>query len=305
MTVPTEPGAIPGLFPLPTDQEAGMTLECWVATHAAPWTGVQYRCFLRRFQVFRRAVPDLPFGAQVQRWLDTMPVSQGVAARSALKHAYGRRACVWESLELRRYRRNEARLMAGLLGPDERAKLRAACLSPRELAIVECCWTLRRFEVAALRWGDLDLTRGVVYVRLGKGRKASWTLLPSSTRDALMRWCEAAGAPPAEAPVFPIEPGRPGLPGSGGHPAKIGQPLTPGGIGKIVQILLTRAGLWTRGMGAAHRFRRSFATEYLRANRSDVLGLQQLMRHDDVATTQRYVFFTREDLAARLDQITL
>ena len=87
-----------------------------------------------------------------------------------------------------------------------------------------------------------------------------------------------------------------------GDPAR---PYTPGGLGKIVQAILTRAGCWWRGLGAAHRFRRSFATEYLRENREDLVGLQRLMRHKQVSTTARYCFLQPADLAPRLSRVTL
>jgi integrase len=141
-----------------------------------------------------------------------------------------------------------------------------------------------------LCWGDLDLARGMITVRKGKGSKPSWTLLPPSTRGALAAWFEAAGSPPPATPVFPVRRGR--------H-------YTPEGLGKRVQQLLRRAGVWTSGNGNCHRFRRSFATTYLKTNPADLTGLMRLMRHENIATTQRYVWYEPENLAPRMQALEL
>jgi hypothetical protein len=134
MIVSTEPGAILGLRPRPIDAAAARTaLERWGVVHAAPWTLFQYQCFLRRFEAHQRAHPEpLDFLEQVQGFLDTLPVSQGVSARAALKHAYARTACDWGAVVLKPYRRNELRLAAGVLREEARAKVRAATTGPGE-----------------------------------------------------------------------------------------------------------------------------------------------------------------------------
>jgi site-specific recombinase XerC len=149
---------------------------------------------------------------------------------------------------------------------------------------------LRRAEVAALRWGSLDLERGMISVLMGKGQKPSWTLLPRSAPAALAAWFLAAGSPPDSAHVFSTPSGR---------------PYTPNGIGRAVHRLLVRANLWTRGIGCAHRLRRSFATTYMKAHPGDLTGLMRLMRHENIATTQRYVWYEPEDLAPRMAALEL
>jgi integrase len=144
--------------------------------------------------------------------------------------------------------------------------------------------------VARLCWEDLDLSRRVAYVHHGKGDKAAWTLLPAEACAALAAWYETAGRPAGSTPVFP------GC--QGGH-------CCPESIGRRVQKLLKRAGLWSRGIGSAHRFRRTFATQFLRANPGDLEGLRRLMRHEQIATTVRYAFLEPEDLAARLARVQL
>jgi integrase len=297
MTVTPEPGAAPGLSPKQLT-EATDRFEAYLTRRCTPWTAYQSRRLWLRFLAHVGAAPARTLFDQAQAWLDTLPASQQGLARVLLRMAFGDRACDWKALALKRYRRNELRLAAGVLRDDARAKVRAACCGPKETALIECLWVLRRGEVAALRWGDLDLDRGLISVLKGKGAKPSWTLLPPATPPALRAWYEAAGSPPAEAPVFAVPLGA-------GHDARVGQPYTPGGIGKQVQTILTRAGCWTRGLGSAHRFRRSFATTYLKANPQDLIGLMRLMRHENIATTQKYVWFEPEDLAPRMAALEL
>ena len=69
--------------------------------------------------------------------------------------------------------------------------------------------------------------------------------------------------------------------------------------------MLKRIGFWRPGSGTAHRFRRSFATEYLRAKPSDLEGLRRLLGHENLSTTARYVYLEHEDLAARMARVAL
>jgi len=193
-----------------------------------------------------------------------------------------------------RYQRNEIRLQQGVLQPEHMVRIRTAARTPKERALIEVLTTCRRAEAAGLRWGDLNLETGLALIQRGKGGQPSWTLLLEPTRAALQAWREDSRNPPPEALVFPV-------PGSG-TPAR---PYTPGGLGKLVQGLLRRAGCWSRGLGACHRFRRSFATAYLRENPSDLVGLQRLMRHRSVSTTAKYAFLQPDDLGPRLARVRL
>ena len=297
MTLTTEPGAAPGLSPQQL-AEATARLARYGAQRCGERTRYQNGAKWRRFVAFQAAHPDLPLADVAQAWLSTIPASNQAIARTVLKIALGATACDWSALMLRRYHRNELRLTAGIFREAARAKVRAAVTGPRELALVECLWVLRRCEVAALRWGDLDVTRGMVTVRHGKGDKPSWTLLPPSTHAALRAWFEAARTPGDDTPVFPIQPGT-------GHPRHVGGPYSPGGLGKLVRRILIRAGLWTPGSGICHRFRRSFATQYIRTNPGDLAGLQRLMRHTQLSTTGRYLYLEPEDLAPRMAALEL
>lgn len=263
-----------------------------------PSTAYQWGRFARRFDVYRASQPaSTPVEALVQSWLATLPRSQQGTAKTALRAALGRQAMDWPGIETARYRRNESNLLASVLREDDRATLRAVITGPRDRALLECLWTLRRAEVANLVWGDVDFGRGMVHVRRGKGGKPSWTLLPAEAQAALTDWYNRTREALPTAPVFPTPP-RAGRQGQPGH-------YRPEGLGRVVQRLLTQAGLWHKGAGCAHRFRRSFATEYLRANPQDLAGLQRLMRHENPTTTAGYIFYQPDDLAPRLAKVRL
>ena len=168
----------------------------------------------------------------------------------------------------------------------------------RELALIECIFSARRAEIAALAWADVDLGHGTLRIRRGKGGRARFALLTEEAQAALGAYYEAAGQPPDASPVFPVPPGV-------GHPRLAGKAYTPGGLGKWVMAILKRAGCWTPGIGCVHRFRRTLATEYLRTHPGDVFGLMDLLGHKQVGTTQKYVFTDPAELATRLARVRL
>lgn len=258
----------------------------------------QWQRLVARFEAYRRTAASLPLADTVQTWLRSLPASQQSAARCALKRHLGPAAVAWDALEVARHHRDEATLLASVLSAKDRAQVRAAAQGPKERALLECLFTARRFEVARLVWGDVDLMLGTVRIRHGKGGRSARTLLTAGAVEALMAWYHEAGRPAPEAPVFAIPTGV-------GHPKRIGQPYTPGGLGRIVQRILTRAGCWTRGIGCAHRFRRTFATEFLRVNEKDLVGLKHLMRHQQLSTTEKYVMFDPTDLSDRMGRLKL
>jgi integrase len=247
------------------------------------------RRMVLRYERFRSTALG-PLLETVQAFITGLPPSQQRTARNALRSHLGRQALDWSAVELAKHKRDEGMLAAGVLTERQRDVLRAAAQGPRERAMIGCLLTLRRAEVCAMRWNHVNLSTGMVLVPFGKGAKSSWTMLTGTTQADLAAWFEAAGSPPDAAPVFPGPRGR---------------PYKPPSLGLIVRKLLIRAGLWTRGLGTAHRFRRTLATEYLRATPGDLVGLQAIMRHENVATTARYAWLTSDDLAPRLARVRL
>lgn len=269
----------------------------------SPITRYQYERFWARFRAYQAAHADEPLEDQVRNFLGGLSAASRITARSALQRQLGD-TVPWRAIRLRRPRRNEARLQATILSAADRARLFQSLSTPRDRALAQTLrilhrpeaarallhvlWILRRAEAARLRWEEVDLDAGVVYVDRGKGGKSAWTMLPANAADALRAWHRRVGKP-VQGWVFP-----------GVH----GRPVSPRRFGRWVECLLKRVGLWRPGRGC-HAFRRSFATMYLRENGGDLLGLKQLMRHENIATTALYVYLQPEDLAPRLARLRL
>ncbi len=158
-----------------------------------------------------------------------------------------------------------------------------APLGVRDRAILELFYSsgLRLSELCALRWRDLDLADGLVTV-LGKGSKQRSVPVGSHARKALDDWRrESQGQP--EAPVFP---------GRGGAT------ITPRAVQIRLQRLAQRQGLFKRVH--PHLLRHSFASHVLESS-GDLRGVQELLGHADIATTQIYTHLDYQHLAKVYD----
>ncbi|RPE79808.1 tyrosine recombinase XerC [Vulcaniibacterium tengchongense] len=179
------------------------------------------------------------------------------------------------------------RKLPQVLDPDEAAALvevpTDAPLGRRDRALLELFYSsgLRLSELCALRWRDLDLDDGLVTV-LGKGGKQRSVPVGSYARAALAAWRAESGAA-AEAPVFP---------GRGGGP------ITPRAVQLRLRLLAQRQGLFKRVH--PHLLRHSFASHVLESS-GDLRGVQELLGHADIATTQIYTHLDYQHLARVYD----
>ena len=157
-----------------------------------------------------------------------------------------------------------------------------APLGLRDRALLELFYSsgLRLSELCALRWRDLDLDDGLVTV-LGKGNKQRSVPVGSHARNALTAWRADTGAG-NDAPVFP---GRHG-------------PITPRAVQLRLRQLAQRQGLFKRVH--PHLLRHSFASHVLESS-GDLRGVQELLGHADIATTQIYTHLDYQHLAKVYD----
>ena len=155
-------------------------------------------------------------------------------------------------------------------------------LGLRDRALLElfCSSGLRLSELCGLRWHDLDLDEGLVQV-LGKGGKQRSVPVGSHARAALAAW-RGAQRPASDAPVFP---GRNG-------------PITPRAVQLRLRQLAQRQGLFKRVH--PHLLRHSFASHVLESS-GDLRGVQELLGHADIATTQIYTHLDFQHLAKVYD----
>lgn len=178
------------------------------------------------------------------------------------------------------------RKLPQVLDPDEAKALvevpTDAPLGLRDRALLELFYSsgLRLSELCALRWRDLQLDDGLVTV-LGKGSRQRSVPLGSHARRALSEWRASSGAA-ADAPVFP---GRDG-------------PITPRAVQYRLRQLAQRQGLFKRVH--PHLLRHSFASHILESS-GDLRGVQELLGHADIATTQIYTHLDFQHLAKVYD----
>jgi len=157
----------------------------------------------------------------------------------------------------------------------------------RDRAMMELLYSsgLRLAELVALDLGDVDLKDRTVRV-LGKGSKTR--ILPVGRRacEALAGWLRERGqlAAPAAGALFI---------GRGGR--RLGR--------RAVQV---RVAYWARRQGLPvhvhpHLFRHSFASHLLESS-GNLRGVQELLGHADISTTQVYTHLDFQHLARIYDQ---
>lgn len=172
---------------------------------------------------------------------------------------------------------------------DEVQKLLAAphgtgWASRRDHAILETLYSagVRVSELVGLDLADADLNDGVVTVR-GKGRKERLALLGPAAVAAVREWL------PDRAMVL----GRAGRESPAVFLNQSGGRLTARSVGRLLAAHLRRAGLDPRT--TPHTLRHSFATHLLDAG-ADIRGVQELLGHKSLHTTQVYTHVTAQRL---------
>lgn len=124
---------------------------------------------------------------------------------------------------------------------------------------------LRIGEVTALRWRNVDLERGMVTVRQGKGNKDRTLPLHPALAAELAAVAQRA---PGQAVVGTAD----------------GKPLHPKSLAHLFERWLRRQGIHI----TAHQFRHTFATELV-MNGGDLYHVKELMGHTHLSTTERYL----------------
>ncbi len=183
-----------------------------------------------------------------------------------------------------------ARRLPETLDADQMARLleipAGEPFATRDRAIMELLYSsgLRLAEIVGLDLGSLDLRDRVVHV-LGKGRKARVVPVGRVAIRSLEQWlAERAGlARPDEPALFVGRSGR-----------RLGR--------RSVEL---RVAHWARRQGLPahvypHLFRHSFASHLLESG-AELRGVQELLGHADIATTQIYTHLDFQHLARIYD----
>ncbi len=151
-----------------------------------------------------------------------------------------------------------------------------APLGLRDRAILELLYAtgIRRMELAHLEVNDVDLSRGIVRIRKGKGRKDRRIPMGPRARAWLLAYLEG---------------GRPALAGASGSlvlfPNRTGSPLNLTWVSSLVSAYVRRSG--AEDIGSCHLFRHSMATLMLEGG-ADIRYIQEMLGHAQLSTTQIY-----------------
>ncbi len=187
------------------------------------------------------------------------------------------------------------RRLPTLLDTDQMARLLAFrvtdSLSSRDKAIMELFYSsgLRLDELVSLNLESIDLSDRMVRVH-GKGAKTRIVPIGRHAIDALRVWLAA----------------RPGmLRADGAAAAETALFLGRGGRRLRVRAVQLRVAAWARRQGLAmhvhpHMFRHSFATHLLESS-GNLRGVQELLGHADIGTTQIYTHLDFQHLALVYD----
>jgi integrase/recombinase XerC len=214
-------------------------------------------------------------------------------------HALRRSAASSEQGDVARLRSNPgqdvqapkaARRLPQTLDADQMARLleipAGEPLATRDRAIMELLYSsgLRLAEIVGLDLGSLDLADRTVHV-LGKGRKARVVPVGRVALRTLEQWLSE----------------RPGLARDGEQALFVGR--SGRRLGRRAVEL--RVAYWARRQGLAahvypHLFRHSFASHLLESG-AELRGVQELLGHADIATTQIYTHLDFQHLARIYD----
>jgi integrase/recombinase XerC len=194
------------------------------------------------------------------------------------------------------------------LDPDQMARLldfrTDDTLSARDKAIMELFYSsgLRLAELVSLDLSSIDLKDRTLRV-VGKGEKSRIVPVGRFAVDALRAWlAERAawvrGTP--ETASFAVRPGA--------HDrSTVAQPVFVGRAGRRLsaRAVQLRVELWARRQGLAvhvhpHMFRHSFASHLLESS-GNLRGVQELLGHANIGTTQIYTHLDFQHLAKVYD----
>ena len=164
----------------------------------------------------------------------------------------------------------------------------ATPLGSRDRAVLELLYSsgLRVGELTALKLQDLDLGGGMVRV-MGKGGKERIVPIGSKATEALRAYLAHRGELMNEGESTSLF-----LNNRGGR-------LTPRSVARMIKKYLPQGGILKET--SPHTFRHSFATNLLDAG-ADLRGIQELLGHTSLSTTQRYTHVSSAKLMEVYDR---
>ena len=149
-------------------------------------------------------------------------------------------------------------------------------MGKRDRAILETLYStgIRRMEIINLSIYDLDVQRGTLMIRQGKGKKDR--VVPIG--DRAVKWIQKY-----------LSESRPSLIVLPDHGtlflSRWGESFTRSGLSRMVRGYVKRSGCGKKG--SCHLFRHTMATLMLE-NGADIRSIQEILGHAEISTTQLY-----------------
>ena len=155
----------------------------------------------------------------------------------------------------------------------------------RDRVIMELFYStgLRRTELVNLNTDDIDLRRGTLIVKNGKGNKDRYLPLSETMQAWLIKYLEAREqleGPRSDDRLFLTD---------------YGEPYEGSHLGHQIKRYLKQANI--NATGSCHLFRHAMATHML-DNGADIRFIQAMLGHSDLNTTQVYTHVSIEKLRA-------
>jgi integrase/recombinase XerD len=226
-----------------------------------------------------RQRPDMLSGQQVEDYLRSLLEQRHLAPNSVRVAVFGLRFFYTVTLKRPAFALplpKGGKKLPEVLSREEVARLLASTATLRERALLMTTYGggLRVSEVVRLRVSDIDAERGMLRVEQGKGRKDRYTLLGARLLAELRHYWQVYRPTPPW--VFPQR--------------SKAVPMDPTTAQKMYYAAKRRAGI--PKAGGIHALRHAFATHLVEAG-TDLATLQQLLGHDSITTTMRYVHVAR------------
>lgn len=166
-----------------------------------------------------------------------------------------------------------------VLSLHEVKRLLNALTNPKHKALLYMTYSagLRVGEVVRLKMEHIDQERSLIIIRQGKGKKDRQTLLSEAAWQVLSEYISE------EQPSLWLFPGQ-----------RQSKPLNERSAQKIFERALLIAGI--EKDASIHSLRHSFATHLLESG-IDIRYIQELLGHQNVKTTQRYIHVSSKDIS--------
>jgi site-specific recombinase XerD len=175
-------------------------------------------------------------------------------------------------------RPRQDKLLPSVLSKDEIKKMLGMETNLKHRLLLTLVYSsgLRVSEAVVLKKEHIDLSRKVVYIKTGKGRKDRCTILSEKAALLIAEYYDSHGI---EAWLFP------------GQPAS--QHLSIRSAQRVFKKAALRAGIIKKT--SIHGLRHTFATHLLE-NGTDIRYIQDLLGHTSLRTTERYTHVARRNV---------